>query len=66
MCSVATPFKGDYVLLRNNAKYKKTHAETSDQFIVFADIVKKINRNNGKVIFSVIYLQEKMRCCWIL
>ncbi|XP_030856038.1 unconventional myosin-Ia [Strongylocentrotus purpuratus] len=54
--SVAIPFKGDYVLLRNNAKYKKTHAETSDQFIVFADIVKKINRNNGKVTDQLVVL----------
>ena len=43
------PFKGDYVLLRNNAKYKKIYSSTSDQFIVFADIMSKVNRNNGKV-----------------
>ena len=47
--SVGIPFKGDYVLLRNNAKYKKIYSSTSDQFIVFADIMSKVNRNNGKV-----------------
>ncbi|XP_071478875.1 unconventional myosin-Ia-like [Diadema antillarum] len=54
--SVPVPYKGDYVLLRNNAKYKKNYGESSDQFIVFADIMSKVNRNNGKVTQQLVVL----------
>ena len=48
--SVSHPFKGDYVKLRQNTKWKKIACDTNDQNLVFADIVMKINRKNGKVI----------------
>ncbi|GIY44186.1 unconventional myosin-Ib [Caerostris extrusa] len=46
--SVSHPFRGDYVRLRHNVKWKKTAAETGDQYVVFADIINKIARASGK------------------
>ena len=43
------PFVGDYVKLRENSKWKKMSADTDDQHLVFADIVMKVNRRDGKV-----------------
>ena len=45
------PFKGDYVRLQQNLKWKKMAGEMNDLKLVFADIVMKINRKNGKVRF---------------
>ena len=47
--SVSHPFVGDYVKLRDNSKWKKMSADTDDQHLVFADIVMKVNRRDGKV-----------------
>ncbi|GFY19664.1 unconventional myosin-Ib [Trichonephila clavipes] len=47
--SVSHPFRGDYVRLRHNVKWKKIAAETGDQYVVFADIINKIARASGKV-----------------
>ena len=47
--SVAHPFQGDYVRLRQNSQWRKMVNETSDQYIVFADIVSKITRSSGRV-----------------
>ena len=49
MSSVSKAFQGDYVRLRTNAKYSKTYSTTNDQHVVFADVISKINRGNGKV-----------------
>ncbi|GBN91223.1 Unconventional myosin-Ib [Araneus ventricosus] len=46
--SVSHPFRGDYVRLRHNVKWKKIAAETGDQYVVFADIINKIARASGK------------------
>ena len=51
--SVMHPFKGDYVRLRQNVKWNKMATETNDSHVVFADIVMKINRKNGKVGMSL-------------
>ena len=51
--SVMQPFNGDYVGLRRNPSWKDVLSKNSlhkmDRYIVFADIVNKINRSNGKV-----------------
>lgn len=47
--SVAHPFVGDYVRLRQNVQWKKLCMSLNDQYIVFADVVNKITRSSGKV-----------------
>ena len=51
--SVLVPFGGDYVGLRRNPLWKDTlkrnRLHRMDRRVVFADIVNKINRSNGKV-----------------
>ena len=49
--SVAHPFQGDYVRLRQNTQWRKLVNETPDHYIVFADIVSKITRSSGRVTF---------------
>ncbi|XP_037946319.1 unconventional myosin-Ib [Teleopsis dalmanni] len=48
--SVGHPFVGDYVRLRHNPQWKKICIETNDQYVVFADIINKITRSNGKFV----------------
>lgn len=48
--SVAHPFLGDYVRLRQNVQWKKISHESNDQYVVFADIINKIARSSGKVL----------------
>lgn len=55
--SVAHPFLGDYVRLRHNSQWRKLSIDSSDQYVVFADIINKIARSSGKVSF----LQKKKR-----
>ena len=56
-CSVIVPFGGDYVGLRRNPLWKDTlkrnRLHRMDRRIVCADIVNKINRSNGKVVFAL-------------
>ena len=51
--SVSVRFMGDYVGLRRNPQWKDVLTKNSlhkmDRYVVFADIVNKINRSNGKV-----------------
>lgn len=47
--SVAHPFVGDYVRVRHNMQWKRMSVESNDQYVVFADIINKITRSNGKV-----------------
>jgi hypothetical protein len=56
---VAHPFKGDYVELRQNSKWKKVAYDTNDQHLVFADFVAKVNRKNGKV--KLTFVKKKKR-----
>lgn len=51
--SVAHPFIGDYVRLRQHVQWKKTAMQFDDHHVVFADIVNKITRSSGKVIFII-------------
>ncbi|CAN8014514.1 unnamed protein product [Ixodes persulcatus] len=48
--SVSHPFRGDYVRLRQNVKWKRLASETGDQYVVFADIISKITRSSGKCV----------------
>ncbi|KAL5009512.1 hypothetical protein ScPMuIL_011817 [Solemya velum] len=48
--SIPHPFKGDYLNLRQNSKWKKLYDSTNDNHLVFADILWKINRANGKMV----------------
>ena len=54
--SVSAPFRGDYIGLRKNPLWKEVLTKNSlhkmDRFVVFADILNKINRSNGKVMDS--------------
>ncbi|RWS12427.1 unconventional myosin-Ib-like protein, partial [Dinothrombium tinctorium] len=54
--SVSHPFRGDYVRLRQNLKWKRISAETGDQYVVFADIVNKITRSTGKCVQKLLVL----------
>ncbi|XP_029655810.2 unconventional myosin-Ib-like [Octopus sinensis] len=47
--SVPHPFKGDYLNLRSHMKWKKMYDHTNDQNLIFADMVLKVNRANGKM-----------------
>lgn len=53
LVSVGVPFLGDYVGLRRNPLWKDTlkrnRLHRMDRRVVFADILNKINRSNGKV-----------------
>lgn len=56
--SVAHPFIGDYVRLRQHIQWKKTAMQSDDNHVVFADIVNKITRSSGKVVmFYDIFLE---------
>jgi len=50
--SVSHPFRGDYVRLRQNVRWKRTSIEIGDQYVVFADIVNKITKSGGKVFIN--------------
>ena len=50
--SVPAPFKGDYLNLVSDMKWKKIHPLVKDVNIVFTDLVQKVNRANGKVRFT--------------
>ena len=54
--SIKLPFLGDYVRLRQNPQWRKNSIETNDQYVVFADIINKINRSSGKVLLSPLTL----------
>ena len=50
---MSVPFRGDHIGLRRNPLWKDVLTKNSlhkmDRYVVFADIVNKINRSNGKV-----------------
>ncbi|XP_071825840.1 unconventional myosin-Ib-like isoform X2 [Apostichopus japonicus] len=46
--SVTEPFRGDYVQLRKNAKFKSKFNNSGEKNFAFADVVNKIDRKNGK------------------
>lgn len=56
--SVAVPFKGEYVKLSNNKRWKKA---TNNAPVIWADWVQKINRKNGKVALNLCNFQNVVR-----
>lgn len=46
--SVTEPFRGDYVQLRKNAKFKSKFNNSGEKNFAFADVVNKVDRKNGK------------------
>ena len=64
--SVLAPFRGDYIGLRKNPLWKEVLTKKSlhrmDRYVVFADIVNKANRANGKVMLGtdLIYLVQNI------
>ncbi|CAD5117530.1 DgyrCDS6295 [Dimorphilus gyrociliatus] len=54
--SVPHPFKGDYVRLKQNHKWKKMATRNDDLHLVFADIVSKVNRKNCKTVFQLLVI----------
>ena len=50
--TVSHPFRGDYIRLRQNVKWKRIASEAGDEYVVFADIVNKVSRSSGKVRMS--------------
>lgn len=54
--SVSHAFLGDYVKLQENSKWKKAATDTHDQHLLFADIVMKVNRRNGKMVHHLFAL----------
>ncbi|XP_074601983.1 myosin 95E [Brevipalpus obovatus] len=54
--SVSHPFRGDYVKLRQNIKWKRIASETGHHYVVFADIVNKITRNSGKCVQKLLVI----------
>ncbi|XP_025410407.1 unconventional myosin-Ia isoform X2 [Sipha flava] len=57
--SVAHPFIGDYVNLRQHTQWKKTAMQCEDHHVVFADIVNKITRSNGKFVPTLLVISTK-------
>lgn len=53
--SVAHPFRGDYIRLRQNVKWKRLLPTLGDVYVVFADLVSKITKRCGKVLFFAYY-----------
>ncbi|XP_015787505.1 LOW QUALITY PROTEIN: unconventional myosin-Ia-like [Tetranychus urticae] len=53
---ISYPFRGDYVRLRQNLKWKRIASETGDQYVVFADIVNKITRSSGKCVQKLLVI----------
>ncbi|XP_052803474.1 unconventional myosin-Ia-like isoform X2 [Mya arenaria] len=48
--SVPQVFKGDYLNVQGDMKWRKIAALTKEMNVVFADFVHKVNRQNGKVV----------------
>ncbi|CAK9290947.1 unnamed protein product, partial [Gordionus sp. m RMFG-2023] len=57
--SVPHIFCGDYIKLRQNPKWLKMSHETYEHYIVFADIVHKINRSDGSFVQKLLVVTTK-------
>ncbi|KAL4228653.1 Unconventional myosin-Ih [Mactra antiquata] len=57
--SVPIPFKGDYLDLRGDLKWKKIQSITSEINLVFADLVYKVNRNDGKIVQQLLVVSSQ-------
>lgn len=47
--SISHPFRGDYIRLRQNVKWKRLLPSLGEMYVVFADLVSKITKRCGKV-----------------
>lgn len=47
--SLSHPFRGDYIRLRQNVKWKRLLPTLGEVYVVFADLVSKITKRCGKV-----------------
>lgn len=59
LSSVSHPFRGDYIRLRQNVKWKRLLPTLGDVYVVFADLVSKITKRCGKVISYHVILKFK-------
>lgn len=58
--TVPLPFKGDYQNLLANPKWKKLQSQMpQDSHIVFADVVQKIHRANGKAVEQLLVMSSQ-------
>lgn len=58
--TVPMPFKGDYQNLLANPKWKKLQSQMpQDSHIVFADVVQKIHRANGKAVEQLLVMSSQ-------
>ncbi len=48
-CSVPIPFRVEHTNIRDNPKFNKALMNSSDQKVLFVDVVSKVNRKDGKV-----------------
>ncbi|NXE99254.1 MYO1A protein, partial [Menura novaehollandiae] len=53
--SLPQPFRGEYLGLKQNPKYRKLHAVAKDK-LVMADTVRKVNRASGKTVPHLLLL----------
>lgn len=56
--SVPEPFKGDYLNVTRDMKWRKVISLVGDVHLVFADLVYKVNRADGKVSLSTIETEK--------
>ncbi|KAI3380866.1 hypothetical protein SNEBB_002386 [Seison nebaliae] len=54
--SMQHPFKGDYVRLRHNVKWKRLVNGSPDAWVLFADLVEKIHRSSGKLALQLLVI----------
>jgi len=54
--SVAHPFRGDYIRLRQNVKWKRLMPSLGDVYVVFADLVSKITKRCGKFVQKLVVI----------
>jgi len=57
--SVPIPYKGDYLDLRQDMKWKKIHSLTNDIDLVFADLIHKVNRADGKIVQQLLVISSQ-------
>lgn len=57
--SVSKEFKGDYLNMRQNEKWKKINNLTHDVNLVFADMIHKVNRADGKLVQQLVVMTSQ-------
>ncbi|XP_065839410.1 unconventional myosin-Ia-like isoform X2 [Oscarella lobularis] len=54
--SVSQPFRGDYVGLKNDRAWNELAASLNETRVVWADLVMKVNRTNGKTVQRILVI----------